>query len=181
RVCGQLAIERIESLHEGLEAERNGPAWSDRTHEVYVGLADILLEQPLEAGSASSAGDLAPDAFAVTEASRAISLRQHLSLPRVDSRSTENQPLRERPNALADQHVALSEGQKNSLLLVDYYHQHDLLELSHLEGLDRVAVPPPLELAAIQERLGEEQAVLYYLLAERQAYVFVVEKRRFQV
>ncbi|MGV3590840.1 MAG: CHAT domain-containing protein [Gammaproteobacteria bacterium] len=174
RACGEAAMALSERLHEDLEAERNGPAWSAKTHEIYVALADLLL-----ARTSDDDGDPARDAFAVVERAMGISLRQHLSLPRGDNGEAEEARLRSALNSLADEHAALSAEQKAQLLPVAYYHQHDLVELSRLRAQQSVAIPPPLDAAGVQARLAQGQRVLYYYIGASEAWLFTLDGANF--
>lgn len=172
RACGEAAMALSERLHEDLEAERNGPAWSAKTHEIYVALADLLLAQDDGSGSAR-------EAFTIAERAMGISLRQHLSLPRSDSQQDEAARLRSVLNTLADEHAALSVEQKAQLLPVAYYHQHDLVELSRLRDQESVPIPPALDAAAVQARLQASQRVLYYYIGARDAWLFTLDAGSF--
>lgn len=174
RTCGEAALALSERLHEDLEAERNGPAWSARTHATYVALADLLLQQ---GGTSDDSAMRA--AFAVAERAMGISLRQHLSLAPGDAQATEDSRLRETLNTLADENAALSARQRAELLPVSYYHQHDLVELSRLRQQERVAIPPALDAAQIQSRLQEGETVLFYYIGESDAWLFVLDARAF--
>lgn len=174
RACGEAAMALSERLHEDLEAERNGPAWSARTHEIYVALADLLLAHDDDAGA-----DSARAAFAVAERAMGISLRQHLSLPRGDSQQDEAARLRSVLNTLADEHAALSVEQKADLLPVAYYHQQDLVELSRLRDQESVAIPPALDAPAVQTRLQPAQRVLYYYIGANDAWLFTLDTKDF--
>ncbi|HEY0961506.1 MAG TPA: CHAT domain-containing protein [Pseudomonadales bacterium] len=174
RACGEAAMTLSERLHEDLEAERNGPAWSAKTHEIYVALADLLLAQQGGADDSS-----AREAFAVAERAMGISLRQHLSLPRGDSAEDEDARLRIVLNTLADEHAALSAEQKAQLLPVAYYHQHDLVELSRLREQQSVAIPPSLDVAGVQARLSDGQHVLYYYIGANDAWLFTLDAGNF--
>ncbi len=179
--CGERALTLVERMHEDLEAERNGPAWSAKTHEIYVALADMLLEDTTSATSAIAGDDAARAAFAVAESAMGISLRQHLSLPPTDTRASEDAQLRAALNTLADRQAALSAEQRARLLPVSYYHQQDLMERSRQNEQDRVAIPPALQSAAIQSRLGAGQAVLYYYIGATDAWLFELDAGHFSV
>ncbi len=181
RACGERALTLVERLHEDLEAERNGPAWSAKTHEIYVALADMLLEDAGAPTPAHNGNEAARAAFAVAERAMGISLRQHLSLPPGDTRATEDAQLRAALNTLADRHAALSEEQKARLLPVSYYHQQDLLERSRQNAQDRVAIPPALQSRQIQARLTDAQTVLYYYIGATDAWLFTLDARAFTV
>lgn len=174
RACGERALVLSERLHEDLEAERNGPAWSAKTHQTYVALADMLLEQ-----SSAPGDDFARSAFAVAERAMGITLRQHLSLPQGDSQQDEEQRLRTLLNTIADEHAALSAEQKAQLLPVSYYHQHDLVELSRLRAQESVPIPPALDATAVQRQLGEGQTALYYYIGANDAWLFTLDAQRF--
>lgn len=179
RACGERALTLVERLHEDLEAERNGPAWSAKTHEIYVALADMLLEDAT--APAHDGNEAARAAFAVAERAMGISLRQHLSLPPGDARASEDAQLRAALNTLADRHAALSEEQKARLLPVSYYHQQDLLERSRQNAQASVAIPPALQSHEIQARLAEGQTVLYYYIGATDAWLFTLDARAFTV
>jgi CHAT domain-containing protein len=174
RACGEAAMALGERLHEDLEAERNGPAWSAKMHETYVALADLLLAQDEAPDSEFTRG-----AFAVAERAMGISLRQHLSLPRGDSQQDEASRLRSVLNTLADEHAALSAEQKAQLLPVSYYHQHDLVELSRLSNRESVTIPPSLDASGVQARLPATQRVLYYYIGTRDAWLFTLDANNF--
>jgi CHAT domain-containing protein len=177
RACGERALKLVERLHEDLEAERNGPAWSAKTHEIYVALADMLLDE----APAGTDNETTRAAFAVAERAMGISLRQHLSLPPNDTRASEDAQLRAALNTLADRHAALSAEQKARLLPVSYYHQQDLMERSRQNAQDRVAIPRALQSGEIQARLGEGQTVLYYYVGTADAWLFKIDARTFSV
>jgi CHAT domain-containing protein/tetratricopeptide (TPR) repeat protein len=174
RECGAAAMALSERLHEDLEAERNGPAWSAKTHETYVALADLLLQQ-----STAQDDEPARAAFAVAERAMGISLRQHLSLAVTDAQQSEDAHLREVLNTLADENAALSAEQRAELLPVSYYHQHDLVELSRLKDQERVAIPAALDSMQIQARLREGETVLYYYIGAADAWLFTLDNRAF--
>jgi CHAT domain-containing protein/tetratricopeptide (TPR) repeat protein len=174
RACGEAAMALSERLHEDLEAERNGPAWTAKTHETYVAVADLLLQQ-----STTSDDEPARAAFAVAERAMGISLRQHLSLAATDTQQSEDSQLREVLNTLADENAALSAEQRAELLPVSYYHQHDLVELSRLQRQERVTIPRALDAAQIQSQLREGQVVLYYYIGAMDAWLFTLDSRTF--
>ncbi len=180
--CERFALAYIESMHEDLEAERNGPAWSAKTHEVYIGVAERLLEKHFRGNpDLVDADESAVRAFEISERSRAISLRQHLSLPASDFLGSATQQLNESISRIADQHASLNQAQKSMLMPSQYYHQQDLLELSRINRLDSIPVPPPLDLAAIRTKLDENQKVLFYLMAAQTVYLFELSLHEFSV
>jgi CHAT domain-containing protein len=174
RACGEAALALSERLHEDLEAERNGPAWSAKTHETYVALADLLLAQGQVPGE-----ELPRAAFAVAERAMGISLRQHLSLPQSDTQEEEEVRLRGVLNTIADEQAALSAEQKAELLPVSYYHQHELVELSRLSQQESVPIPPALTSVEVQQRLEDGQTVLYYYIGAADAWLFTLDARTF--
>lgn len=181
-VCGDIAIENIESLYEHLEAERNGPAWSSRTHELYVSVAEILLDRYLEGSRANeNSGSYLESAFSVVEKSRSISLRQHLSINKKNVREDEEAILRRNLSEVANKYASLSQVQNESLLPVNYYHQHDLLELSRLQNLESIPVPESVTLAEIRSLLTTNQKVLYYFIAGSNAYLFEISRDSFRL
>ncbi|HTR00129.1 MAG TPA: CHAT domain-containing tetratricopeptide repeat protein, partial [Candidatus Acidoferrum sp.] len=177
--CGERALAHVEALHADLAADRNGAAWSARTHEIYVTLADMLLDAGL-AQDEPSATAYQQQALAIVERSRAINLRQQLAMPRVaDVASREQQKLRTNLDKIAADSAAAKD--MSEVLPTAYYHQYDLLELARLENVKKVPVPPPLSLREIQQRLDAKQRVLYYFIAEQDCYLFEITARTFSV
>lgn len=176
---GLAAITQAEALYAELESERLGPAWSDRTHGIYVRLAELLLQRYQQ----SNDNALLQQAYAVTERSRAISLRQQLGHGAGPGQQTDNQQARQaqldKIAAIANSHATAST--MAIQLPPDYYRQQDLLSLYRLGNLQTVPIPAPLAVATIQQRLEENQALLMYLLAERDSYAFVITRDGMQV
>lgn len=169
---GLRAIDAIESLHAHLDAERLGPAWSARTQEVYAKLAEIMLanhqrgRQPGELWAA----------LEVIERSRAISLRQQFSAPASVVRQVEQSHVLATLSEIANQNARLGNEAGGSGLPLAYYHEHDLLTLSRLAGIDDIPVPPPLSANQLQGSLNADQAVLYYFFSKGRAYLFLLSR-----
>jgi CHAT domain-containing protein len=167
---GFRAIDAIEALHTHLDAERLGPAWSARTQEVYAKQAETMLasqrrgRQPAELWAA----------LEVIERSRAISLRQQFSAPASVVRQVEQSHVLATLSEIANEHAQLGTDARSSGLPLAYYHEHDLLTLSRLAGIDDIPVPAPLSAKELQSSLNADQAVLYYFFSERRAYLFLV-------
>ena len=170
--CGFRAIDAIEALHTHLDAERLGPAWSARTQEVYAKLAETILanqrrgRQPAELWAA----------LEVIERSRAISLRQQFSAPASVVRQVEQSHLLATLSDIANEQARLGTEARSNGLPLAYYHEHDLLTLSRLAGVDDIPVPAPLSAKELQGSLDADQAVLYYFFSERTAYLFLLSQ-----
>ncbi len=174
---GLQAIELIEKKYEELESERQGPAWGSRTHDVYVRLAEKYLHDYFLAGDETAV----IKSFNVTERSRAASLRQQFS-----SRNAEvviNDSVAQAAgraqidtiSRIANEHAIVAERSGDVISLpTNYYHHQDVLSLYRLQGLTTLPLPPAMTLADIQGGLQPQQAILYYLMAEEDSYVFTV-------
>src|SRR5690606_22001667 len=173
RTYALLAIERIEQLHTHLEAERLGPSWSNRTHQAFVELADMLLESHLRSGERSSL----ETAFEILERSRAISLRQRLGneLPRDTVSLEEERQLRVLSN-IADMVARTGDAGIPRLQTLNYYHQRDLLALSRLARGETLPLRGVSSLAAVERRLRPVQMALYYLTADTNAYLLAITR-----
>jgi CHAT domain-containing protein len=167
---GFRAIDAIEALHTHLDAERLGPAWSARTQEVYAKLAETMLaeqqrrRQPAELWAA----------LEVIERSRAISLRQQFSAPASVVRQVEQSHVLATLSKIANENARLGAEPRSNGLPLAYYHEHDLLTLSRLAGVDDIPVPAPLSAKELQSSVNADQAVLYYFFSERRAYLFLL-------
>ncbi|MBU2098794.1 MAG: CHAT domain-containing protein [Gammaproteobacteria bacterium] len=182
---GLQAIALIEAQYEQLELERQGPAWTARTHEIYVQLAEVYLHTYFVMG----AEDALYKAFNLTERSRAISLRQQFANSTEDAHEngSVNSPysdsVREAAeqaqiaiiSRIANEHAASATGSSPAISLpANYYHHQDVLSLYRLQGLSRLPLPPAMAATDIQSLLQPEQAVVYYLMAKENNYVFTV-------
>jgi CHAT domain-containing protein len=165
---GFRAIDAIEALHAHLDAERLGPAWSARTHAVYARLAQIMLEGYRQRRSPAQLWA----ALGVIERSRAISLRQQFAAPPGVVQEVRQSPLLSTLSEIANQHALPGAGEGG--LPLAYYHEHDLLTLSRLAGIDDLPVPPPLNARQIQQALAKDQSVLYYFFSNDSAYLFAL-------
>jgi CHAT domain-containing protein len=169
---GLRAIDAIESVHTHLDAERLGPAWSARTQEVYAKLAEIILANHRRG---RPPGELWA-ALEVIERSRAISLRQQFSAPASVVRQVEQSHVLATLSNIADQSARLGKEARGKGLPLAYYHEHDLLTLSRLAGIDDIPVPPPLSANQLQASLNADQAVLYYFFSKGRAYLFLLSR-----
>jgi CHAT domain-containing protein/tetratricopeptide (TPR) repeat protein len=176
---GERAMAMIETLHAQLEAERMGPAWSSQSSSLYETVAAAYLEQ--------YRGDADPvllrHAFRTMERSRDISLRQRLSaaLPN-DSATLEEEKRLERYSSLSN--LLAQSGSDEPLPAMnalEYYHQHDLLSLARLNNLDVIAVPEPVTIQQVQQRLTGEQLVLYYVATGERLHVLVITPHDFSL
>lgn len=176
---GLQAIHLIEEQYEQLESERQGPAWSSRTHQIYVQLAEIYLHDYFTTNNPVAL----QQAFEITERSRAVSLRQHIAgrLAYSDdssiSRAAEQAQI-DAISRIANQYATTSGGAgldgSAVRLPANYYHHQDVLSLHRLRDLTDVSLPPSMSLDDIQAGLRAEQAALYYLLTDENSYVFTV-------
>ena len=167
---GFHAIDAIEALHTHLDAERLGPAWSARTLEVYARLAEIMLAGYRERRRPE---DLWA-ALGVIERSRAISLRQQFSAPASIVRQVKQSPVLATLSKIANEHARPGVEAGRSGLPLAYYHEHDLLTLSRLAGIDDLPVPAPLTAKQLQRALKAGQTVLYYFFSKDSAYLFLL-------
>jgi len=167
---GFRAIDAIEALHTHLDAERLGPAWSARTQEVYAGLAEIMLagyrqrRRPEDLWAA----------LGVIERSRAISLRQQFSAPASIVQQVKQSPVLATLSEIANEHARPGVEAGGAGLPLAYYHEHDLLTLSRLAGIEDLPVPAPLTARQLQRALKAGQAVLYYFFSKDSAYLFLL-------
>ena len=169
-VYGFRAIDSIESLHRHLDAERLGPAWSARTHDVYTELAMIMLAGYQEQKKPEKLWA----ALEVIERSRAISLRQQFSAPASVLHQVEQSPVLATLSEIASEHAVLGEQAGSGELPLAYYHEHDLLTLSRLAGVGDLPVPPPLSPQELYGSLSAGQTVLYYFFSKDRAYLFLI-------
>ncbi|MAY54899.1 MAG: hypothetical protein CMQ46_07075 [Gammaproteobacteria bacterium] len=185
---GLLAIDLVETQYEQFESERLGPSWGSRTHRIYVQLAEAYIRQHLATGDQQALGK----AFAITERSRAASLRQQFSRYQQSDRSAEpvgnvgdNSISQEAAKAQIDaiSRIANEFASKNMTASIDsadislpinYYHHQDVLSLHRLHGVSSIPLPQAMPLAQIQSRLRPEQAALYYLTTDSDNFVFTV-------
>lgn len=168
---GGQAIEAIESIHAQLDAERLGPAWSGRTDDVYVGLAELLIADYNTKHDVKSL--LA--ALDVVERSRAISLRQQFAAPTAVLRQVENSPALDTLTEIANTEAFSNDADG---LPLSYYHEHDLLTLSRLAGAGDLPVPRPLGGEEIQKSLAEGQVALCYFVATDRIVLFVLSRTK---
>ncbi|MEC8859743.1 MAG: CHAT domain-containing tetratricopeptide repeat protein [Pseudomonadota bacterium] len=185
---GLMAIDLIESQYEQFESERLGPAWGARTHRIFVQLAEAYLKQYLENGEAQ----LLEKAFAITERSRAATLRQQFAGHQLQgnktgsgssqgddpiSRSAEKAQINaisRIANEIANTNAAARIDSSNISLPANYYHHQDVLSLHRLQGVMGMPLPPAMTLAEIQSRIEPNQAALYYLITDSDNYVFTL-------
>ena len=181
---GQQALNEIEQLHQYLEAERLGPAWSKTTHETYLDVAEILLSQY----QSTADNQVLYQALDVIERSRALTLRQKFNTadkPKQDKAETEHLlALSELANNHANHNTSHNTSHNTTHntnssytpLPLSYYHEHELLDYARLKGQTNAPLHPTLNYRQIQEKLGEKQMVLYYLTLKNALYVFTITK-----
>ncbi len=184
---GEVAIGLIEQQYEMLESERLGASWSSRTHDVYVQLAEAYVQDFL----ISANTDSLDSAFNLSERSRAISLRQQLSDSRPSEQSnnrgfnvaaTAEQLQLSMISTIANEHAQASTVKQDQIKLPANYYQHqDVLSLYRLQGLRNIPVPAAMSRAQIQAQLKPDQAVLYYLMAKEDIYVFTLTSENLAV
>lgn len=188
---GLRSIQMIEALYEQLESERLGPAWSSRTHEIFVQVAQMYLHAYFESGDEAALRQ----AFEITERSRAITLRQQFASRSNDSsdndtesssdsvqRAAEQAQIR-RISEIANTHaVPGSSSVREIRLPTDYYHHQDILSLYRLGEVERLPLPPAMSLAQIQATLKPGQAMLYYLMSSAaESHVFTLTTNSLRV
>ena len=187
---GLIAVDLIEQQYENFEAERLGPSWSSRTHEIYVTLAEVYLNAYQESGDEH----FLDKAFNITERSRAISLRQQFASQLANIVPVHGTSLGVSSNIGAERaqialisEIANAYAVTNSIneaeisLPSNYYLHQDVLSLYRLTGLRDIPVPDAMTREQIQARLKSEQAILYYLMTENSSYVFTLTSEQLSV
>lgn len=115
-------------------------------------------------------------ALEVIERSRAISLRQQFSAPPSVVKQVEQSHVLATLSEIANQSARIGKEAGSSGLPLAYYHEHDLLTLSRLAGIDDIPVPPPLSANKLQSSLNAEQAVFYYFFSKDRAHLFLLTR-----
>lgn len=174
---GLQAIGKVETIHRQLEAERIGPSWSNLTSAVYSSVATIYLDRYRENGSRETLAR----ALNVIERSRAISLRQRLGndLPE-DANQRESQRQLELYSKVSSL-LADSTDDGPDIDIFEYYHRYDLLSLARLNDIEDLAIPEPLNVAEIQQKLRKNQLALYYFNTSDALFIFSITALDFQL
>ncbi|WP_281561184.1 CHAT domain-containing protein [Thalassomonas sp. RHCl1] len=169
---GQKALKEVEQLHQHLEAERLGPAWSKITHDIFLNVAEIFLNQYLKSGDTIQLYQ----ALDVLERSRAITLRREFAISDEQEHKNKATDHLITLSELADSHATNSTNKTYTPLPLSFYHEHELLNFARLNGKKNAPIPPVLEHKQIQEKLGKQQTVLYYLTLKNAVYALVITK-----
>ncbi|WDE11981.1 CHAT domain-containing protein [Thalassomonas haliotis] len=167
---GQKALKEVEQLHQYLEAERLGPAWSKITHDIFLNVAEIFLNLY------QKTDDALPlyQALDVLERSRAITLRQEFAISDEQENKTSDHLIT--LSKLADNHANNSTNISYTPLPLSFYHEHELLNFARLNGKKNAPIPPVLTHDQIQAKLGKQQTVLYYLTLKNALYALTITR-----
>lgn len=180
---GLEAIALIEQQYEQLESARLGAAWSARAHDIYVKLSELHLARY----QAENDPVALTAALNMVERSRAISLRQQFALQQSSraigaETSTAAQAQIAMISQIANAHALSSSVDSADIHLpVSYYQHHDVLSFYRLNQMQQLPLPAALEKEAIQAQLEPDQSVLYYLMGDTAAYVFILSHDDLQV
>ncbi|WDE05289.1 CHAT domain-containing protein [Thalassomonas viridans] len=166
---GQEALTEVERLHQYLEAERLGPAWSKTSHEIYLNVAEILLNRYRETGSRQAL----EQTLEVLERSRGTTLRHSFSRRESTGQLTPKEHL-QALSELADTYAVQPDKRGARSLPFSYYQKHEQIESSRLNKAGPPSSLNAIKPAQIQEKLQQGQTVLYYLKLSRALYVFTI-------
>ncbi|GAA0373789.1 CHAT domain-containing protein [Bowmanella denitrificans] len=161
--AGNMAINGVEQLHQHLEAQRYGPAWSHKTNSIYNLQAQLLLKQHKTANEKASA------LFNLIERFKAVSLRQHLQ------KTPTGYPSSNADMNQASELAGYSAAQNSHAMPLDFY----LLETLHSgQVLGESPQQPPelLDMAQVQAKLSPRQAILYYLVLPQRLVILTLTK-----
>ncbi|WDD99200.1 CHAT domain-containing protein [Thalassomonas actiniarum] len=169
---GQKALKEVEQLHQHLEAERLGPAWSKITHGIFLNVAEIFLNQYLKNNDSVQLYQV----LNVLERSRAITLRQEFALSDEQGQKNKATDHLITLSELADSHANHSSNSSYTPLPLSFYHEHELLNFARLNDKKNAPIPPVLKYKQIQEKLRKQQTVLYYLTLKKAVYALTMTK-----
>ncbi|MBN7826028.1 CHAT domain-containing protein [Bowmanella dokdonensis] len=163
---GFEAISRIETMHQHLEAQRYGPAWSNLTNRIYRELAEALWQE------AEKPEDIKVALLDLSERMRSVSLRQHLSRPERDPQDDLDLEQLEQISQLANQ----SAGQQQQGLPLSYYLIQTLQSGRYFKDI-RQPAPDLLNVQEIQASLGSNQLILNYLVLDQRLILLAISQQ----
>lgn len=173
------ALSKIEKMHIQLDAERLGPSWSARSHNIYTSAIQLILQRYQQTKNVS----FLQQALDITEQSRATSLRLGFSKSENARKNISDSDLKNKNllefSRLANARAGGSAEQSKDI--AKYYQQHELLDKQKNTTLGTATLRPAIDHNAIQSHLSEKKIAVYYLLSHKEAYAFVVAKENLKL
>ncbi|TQV82946.1 CHAT domain-containing protein [Aliikangiella coralliicola] len=169
---GELALKEIEYLHEQLDSERLGPAWSNKTNAIYMTLADVRLSQYRDNESEEGLALI----FNLIERSKAISLRLSIASDKANSSLKEMNDKADYISEIAKEEAVSKTKEQRKKLMVERFHEQEINTYGRMSERTKSKLPPLIELVKAREKLSEKQMVIYYLLLSENIIAFTLTR-----